>query len=516
MRSRLYIGIAACGVLLAGCEGLKEALTAHVDVVARAGSQELSVNRLGDLLGNAKIQVPVNHETAEIVAEIWSGFQQLAYAAAHGDSLTDHKAIDAAIAPIFNIQKLQRFMDSVQKTFKVDSATESAYNQAAGGLLGARHILIAFKNPGVPASAAEKDSVKKKANQIRAQVTDANFTQMADKYSGDPGVKQNHGNYGVFDRAGMVPQFSDATAALKPGEISQPVESQFGYHIIQRLPYAQVKAEFATKYAEAAQKIADTTYMSDLAKNANIEVKEGAAAALKTAVKDQSKHRNDKTAAATYKGGTLTIGDLLGWIETFPPQQQMAQRIPQAPDSALKPFIKQMAVQQVLLARADSAKVQIPEPDKQNMYNQVTQLVTNIWQALGVDPKQLADSAKSTPEKERLAASRADAYLDRMMSGQAQPISPPLPLRKILDSKYETSMNSAGLDRALERAQKVRASADSARTANQPKSEIPMPGAPGAAPGAAPGGAQPPAAQPAPPAAQPKADTTKKAAPKKP
>src|SRR5215831_3575723 len=495
MRSRFLIGIAACGVLLTACEGLKEALTAHVDVVARAGSQQLSVTRLGDLLGNAKIQVPVTHETAEIVAGIWTGFQQLAYAAAHGDSLADHKAIDVAIAPILNIQKLQRFMDSLQKTFKVDSASESDYNQASGGLLGARHILIAFKNPGVPVTQAEKDSVKKKADQVRAQVTDANFTQMADKYSGDPGVKQNHGNYGVFERGAMVPQFSDATAALKPGDISQPVESQFGYHIIQRLPYAQAKAEFATKYAEAAQRIADTTYMSNLSKNANIEVKEGATAALKVAVKDQTKHRNDKTAAATYKGGTLTIGDLLGWIETFPPQQQMAQRIPQAPDSALKPFIKQMAVQNVLLARADSAKVQIPEPDKQNMYNQVGQLVTNIWQALGVDPKQLADSAKSTPEKERLAASRADAYLDRMMAGTAQPISPPLPLRKLLDAKYETSLNDQGLDRAMQRAQRVRASADSARTANQPKSEIPMPGA---APGKPPVGAAPPAAQPAP------------------
>ena len=509
MRSRFFIGIAACGVLLTACEGLKEALTAHVDVVARSGSQELSVTRLGDLLGNAKIQVPVNHETAEIVASIWTGFQQLAYAAAHNDSLSDKKAIDAAIAPILNIQKLQRFMDSIQKTFKVDSATESAYNQAAGGLLAARHILIAFKNPGA-VTAAEKDSAKKKADQVRAQVTAANFTEMAKKYSGDPGVKQNNGNYGVFEHGAMVPQFENATKALKPGEISQPVESQFGYHIIQRYTYPDAKAEFATKYAEAAQKIADTTYMSKLSTDANIEVKEGAAAALKTAVKDQSKHRNDKTAAATFKGGTLTIGDLLGWIETFPPQQQMAQRIPQAPDSALKPFIKQMAMQQVLLARADSAKIQIPQPDKDNMYAQVSQLVTNIWQALGVDPKMLADSAKSTPEKERLAASRADAYLDRMMSGQAQPISPPLPLRKLLDAKYETSVNSAGLDRATERAQKVRASADSARTANQPKSEIPMPGA---APGKPPEGAQPPAPQPSAP--QPKAEP-KKPEPKKP
>lgn len=509
MRSRFIIGIAAAGLTLTACEGLKEALTAHVDVVARAGSQELSVTRLGDLLGNAKIQVPVNRETAGIVADIWTGFQQIAYAAAHNDTLNDHKAIDAAIAPILNIQKLQRFMDSVQKTFKVDSGSEAQYNQAAGGLLGARHILIAFKNPGGTATPAEKDSVKKKADQIRAQVTSANFTQMADKYSGDPGVKQNHGNYGVFEKGAMVPQFSDATAALKPGEISQPVESQFGYHIIQRLTYPEAKNEFAAKYAEAAVRIADSTYMTGITNAANIEVKEGAPAALKAAVKDQAKHRNDKTAAATYKGGTLTIGDLLGWIETFPPQQQMAQRIPTAPDSTLKPFIKQMAVQQVLLAKADSAKVTIPQPDKDNMYTQVGQLVTNIWQALGVDPKQLADSAKSTPEKERLAASRADAYLDKMMAGQAQPISPPLPLRKILDTKYEASVNSAGIDRATERATRVRSSADSARTANQPKSDIPMPGA--QAPGAAPGA--PPAAAPA--QTPPKADT-KKPDPKKP
>src|SRR5215218_2631731 len=131
MRSRVLVGVAAAGLVITGCKGLKEALTAHVDVVARAGSQELSVERLGDLLGNAKIQVPVNRETAVILADIWSGYQQLAYAAAHGDSLNDKKAIDAAIAPVMNLQKLQRFMDSVQKTFKVDSGSEAAYNQAA-------------------------------------------------------------------------------------------------------------------------------------------------------------------------------------------------------------------------------------------------------------------------------------------------------------------------------------------------------------------------------------------------
>src|SRR5215207_90472 len=250
MRSRFLVGCAALLASSAACGGLKDALTAHVDVVARAGSQELSVTRLGDLLGNAKIQVPVTRDNAGIIADIWTGYHQLAYAAARGDSLVDHKLIDQAVAPLVNAQKLQRFMDSVSKTFKVDSATEAAYNQAAGDLLAARHILIGYKNPGVPPSTAGKDSARKKADMVRAQVTNANFTDMVKKYSTDPGAAQNNGNYGVFEKTAMVAPFSNGTAALKPGEISAPVESNYGFHIIQRLPYADVKADFASRYSQ--------------------------------------------------------------------------------------------------------------------------------------------------------------------------------------------------------------------------------------------------------------------------
>ena len=72
---RLSLGILVLGAsTLVACDGLKEALTAHVDVVARAGSQELSVTRLSDMLGNSKIGVPVNREIASLVADegFWS------------------------------------------------------------------------------------------------------------------------------------------------------------------------------------------------------------------------------------------------------------------------------------------------------------------------------------------------------------------------------------------------------------------------------------------------------------
>lgn len=504
MRSRLLIGFTAGATLLTACQGLKEALTAHVDVVARAGSQELSVNRLGDLLGNAKIQVPVTRDNAAIVTDIWTSYQQLAYAAAHNDSLNDKKAIDAAILPLTNNQRVNRFMDSIQKTIKVDSANEPAYNQAAGDLLAARHILIGFKNPGVPPSQAEKDSLKKKAQMVRAQVTNANFTDMVKKYSSDPSAAQNNGNMGVFQKQAMVPQFSQATAALKPGEISQPVESQFGYHIIQRLPWTEAQKDFTAQYSQSAQRVAMEKYVARAETTAAIQVKDNAPTMIKDAAKDAAKHRNDKGTLATYKGGDLTVADFLNWVEAAPPQQQLMQRIPTAPDSVLKPFVKQIAVQQVMLRKADSAHVDVAPEEKAQMYTSFNQLVANIWQALGVDPKMLADSAKSTAEKERLAASRVDAYLDRMMAGQAQVLNAPAPLKKLLDAKYESAVNQAGIDRAVERAQKVRASSDSARAANQPKSQIPIPGMGGPPAGAQPPGAQPPASQPQPTPTGPK------------
>jgi len=498
-RSRSILVFLSTATLVTACNGLKEALTAHVDVVARAGSQELSVTRLADLLGNAKIQVPVTRDNAVIVADLWAGYQQLAYAAAHGDSLKDKKLIDEAVAPIFNQSKVDKFMQQVVKSYKPDSGSEAAYNQAAGGLLGARHILFAFPPA---ATSGQKDSVRKRAEAIRPQVTSANFTEMAKKYSGDPGVAQNSGNYGVFPRGQMVPEFSNATAALKPGEISPPVASQFGYHIIQRLTYQEAKEDFAKKYADASVQHSDSLYMAQLDSSLKFDVKSNAPSAIKAAAVDAEKHWKDNTTLATFKGGELTVAQFLDWVQMMPQRNgSVLQQIPGAPDSVLKPFIRGVAQRQAILKRADSAKVDVSPEERLNLYNEFQQLVQRMWQGLDIDPKSLADSAKNAPEKERLAAARVETYMDHVLAGQAQPVPVPVPLKKILNAKYEASVNAAGVDRAVERAQKVRASADSARAANQPKSQVPIPGMPPTG-GQPPAGAQPPSARP-PAGAQP-------------
>lgn len=477
-RSRLLAAVALAAITLGACSGLKEALTAHVDVVARAASQELSVTRLADLLGTSKLNIPVSRDNVQIVADAWAGYQQLGYAGAHNDSLTDKKAIDQAAAPLFNAMKLRVYMDSVSKKFAADSGSEASYNRSVGGLLAARHILIGFKNPNVPASAAEKDSVRKKAESVRAQVTPANFADMAKKYSTEPGAKQSAGMLGVFGPGRMIPEFENATKVLKPGEISQPIETRYGFHIIQRLPFdlAKTQPQFGAEFWNASMQTAEESYRAGLDSGVKLTVKANAPSVIRTAVRDEDKHRTDKTALANWSGGELTVADMISWLQTFPPQAQLEQQIPMAPDSLLLPFAKGVAERQVILEKANAAHVQPAPQEVTALYQNVQQTVEQMWNLLDVGPKSLSDSAKTTGERERLAAARVERYLDRMMAGQAQPFPVRGTVKQILDAKYEASINQSGIDRAYEQAQKVRASNDSARAASQPKSEVPIPG----------------------------------------
>lgn len=472
MKIRTIAVLLGSVITVAGCDGLREALTAHVDVAARAGDHELSVNRLSDLLGKATIQIPVNRETAMILTDLWSSYQLLGVAAAHNDTLSDQKLVDQAAAGIVGNIRLRRFMESVSKGFRTDSGSETAYNQATGGLFVARHILF-----GVPggASQQQKDSVRRKAESVRAQLTTANFADMAKKYSSDPGSAQRGGSLGAFKREEMVKPFSDAVAALKPGQISPLVETQFGYHIIQRPTYADAKSDFDQAFGQGSTQVAESTYIAKLDAESNINVKSNAPAVAKAAARELTAHRTDDDVMATYKGGDLTVAQFVRWVEAYPPQARIAQQLGQAPDTIVRDFVKSVARNEVMLKKADSAKINITPEEKQRLYDEFHQLIAQLWQQLGIEPARLNDSAKSVPERERYAASKIETYLDGVMSGQAQPVSVPQPVQVVLMSKYQSKVYPAGVDRAVERARKLRSTADSSRAANQPRSQVPLP-----------------------------------------
>src|ERR1700680_3860381 len=88
---------AAAAFTLSACSGLKDALHAHRDWVARAGSAALQVAKLASLLG--KSRAPIRKDIAKSIANVWVDYQLLGVAAAHNDSLNDPKMIDEAMWP---------------------------------------------------------------------------------------------------------------------------------------------------------------------------------------------------------------------------------------------------------------------------------------------------------------------------------------------------------------------------------------------------------------------------------
>ena len=73
---------------------------------------------------------------------------------------------------------------------------------------------------------------KEEADRIRAMATTSNFADLAKQYSTDPGSKAQGGSLGAIQKGALVPEFEKAAFALGDGEISQPVKTQFGWHII--------------------------------------------------------------------------------------------------------------------------------------------------------------------------------------------------------------------------------------------------------------------------------------------
>ncbi len=104
--------------------------------------------------------------------------------------------------------------------------------------ISARHILVSYKGAqhamaGVTRTEAEARTL---ATQIArdAKQPDANWAALAAKYTDEPGSKETGGDLGKFGRGQMVPAFENAAFALPIGEVSDVVQSPFGFHVIQR------------------------------------------------------------------------------------------------------------------------------------------------------------------------------------------------------------------------------------------------------------------------------------------
>jgi parvulin-like peptidyl-prolyl isomerase len=138
----------------------------------------------------------------------------------------------------------------------------------------AKHILIRFKGSTVPVKPGQQDlsdaEALAKAQDIRKKLAEgADFATLAKAESDDTGSGSAGGDMPPFRHGQMVPSFETAAFALKAGEISDPVKSQFGYHIIlvvSHSSFEDVKADVEKRVQPEQGQKAVNKFIDDLEK----------------------------------------------------------------------------------------------------------------------------------------------------------------------------------------------------------------------------------------------------------
>lgn len=488
MLRRLAI-LSAAAVSLAGCSNFRDAFSAHADVVARAGGQELTVSKLAELLAPQK-QVPLRRDVMDRVADLWVDYQLLAQAVAAGDSLTDTATAMEASWPAVTQLLAERLHDTliVARAHFEDAQVDSAYN--AGEERWLEHVLVAVRQDTTPEVRAAKRRV---ADGYLAQLrAGAPFARLATQRSDDRATAENGGSLGLVGRGVLMRAFEDAAWGLEPGQTSGIVETAFGYHIIRRPVLAEIRDSFRIRLREMEIGRLDSIFLDSLANKTGIKVRGSAPALVRQAVTDSRGAKRSGRVLASYRGGRLRSSDFARWVQAFPAQTR--QMILQADDSTLKEFVRSIARNEMLLGLVREHNVTLPSEERDSIVSRFRADFSQLLAAVGVLPESLATDTIASHSRAQAAAQRVDAYFAAItMNPPQRPfVEVPPFLADLLRSRYPWNISPAGVDRALERAQEIRGPETPQA---QPPMMQPAPGGPpvggGQAPATPPGAAPP-------------------------
>lgn len=268
---KLWVLILICGLFIIGCSPKG---TSSGPVLAKIDgaviTKEEFINKINRVPEWARANFKTEEGKKEFLNELIK--EQLIYQDAIKNGLQRDKEVEKEIEAFKKMTLIKGMLErEIEKNAKLDpKEVRDFYDKntdrfVIGTEVRAKHILVDTEEQA-------KDILKR----IRQK---EDFSKLAERYSKDKGSAKNGGDLGSFSRGRMVPQFEAAAFSLKVGEVSGPVRTQFGYHIIQVTDkkegrigtFEEVKGGLEKQLMIEKQKALFDSYIEKLKKNSKIE-----------------------------------------------------------------------------------------------------------------------------------------------------------------------------------------------------------------------------------------------------
>jgi parvulin-like peptidyl-prolyl isomerase len=489
-----FVALAASLATSTACDSFGQAMTSHQDVLARAAGHELSIEKAAGLF-SLNPRIPPQPDVVNAIANLWIDYTLLATAVAK-DSTLNSVNLDAIIQPYIDQEIVWKLRD---KVIHVDTALSDAQLQqlleksGTGLQVKARHILLRLPADATP---AQRDSVMKLAADLKKRaVGGEDFASLAKKYSQEPGADKSGGDLGFFGKGQMVAPFEEAAFKLQPGQISDPVETPFGIHIIKvedrkMQSFDQLKGQFREQVKGQMVQEAEANYVKSLTDTMKLEVQPGAFETVKELAKKTSLdigRRASHRELVKYKGGELDAGEYVHFLRGLTPQQR--QMITTQSDENLKQLVEGLARNEILIKEGQRLGIVVPKQQTDSVRTEVRKQLRNAVaeaQLTNIKPQQ-GESMDQAIERHVMALLEGNIKGDKA-------VIPLGPISYSLRDSYGGQIFEQGVTATVQKAESLRA--------QNPASALPQ-----GVPQMPPAGGQAPAQQA--PAQQPPTTATK-------
>jgi parvulin-like peptidyl-prolyl isomerase len=246
-----------------------------------------------DAMGIKVTDDDVNKRIAQLKKQFYGGSEQRYQKTLKQQGLTDQQAKEEVRAQLISEELFKKVTSNVKVSKEEIKAYYSSHKSQYGQpqTREVRHILVAKK------SLADKLYAQLKAG--------ANFATLAKKYSKDPGSAANGGKL-TISKGQTVPAFDKTAFGLKKGELSQPVHTQYGYHIIEAL--SAVKAAQTTTLTKVESSIKQQLEQQRKNDAMTKWVDTKKKSFCKSGIKYQVGYQPNPDPCATLTGATTTTG----------------------------------------------------------------------------------------------------------------------------------------------------------------------------------------------------------------